>query len=167
MTSPVNVRLISSCFCFLLVFLATAFVVSLILNPFSHAPLNGQFRHYQFDTLRRAKHSSAMVLYHLHRPESRSLNPFCSRCRRPVRFVRYHCGVCNYDLCAECDEEVDTKCEDGHPLTPYRVTFSTEDAEESPAPGTTPATGGTSLSPRRSPVRERGGGGCARHVSPA
>ncbi|CAM9873566.1 unnamed protein product [Ectocarpus sp. 4 AP-2014] len=126
-----------------------------------------QFRHYQFDTLRRAKHSSAMVLYHLHRPESRSLNPFCSRCRRPVRFVRYHCGVCNYDLCAECDEEVDTKCEDGHPLTPYRVTFSTEDAEESPAPGTTPATGGTSLSPRRSPVRERGGGGCARHVSPA
>ncbi|CAM9145834.1 unnamed protein product [Ectocarpus sp. 12 AP-2014] len=126
-----------------------------------------QFRHYQFDTLRRAKHSSAMVLYHLHRPESRSLNPFCSRCRRPVRFVRYHCGVCNYDLCAECDEEVDTKCEDGHPLTPYRVTFSTEDAEESPAPGTTPATGGTSLSPRRSPVRERGGGGCVRHVSPA
>ncbi|CAN0466212.1 unnamed protein product [Laminaria digitata] len=39
-----------------------------------------------------------MVLYHLHRPESRSLNPFCSRCHRPVRFVRYHCGVCNYDL---------------------------------------------------------------------
>jgi len=57
-----------------------------------------QFRHYQFDTLRRAKHSSAMVLYHLHRPESRSLNPFCSRCHRPVRYVRYHCGVCNYDL---------------------------------------------------------------------
>lgn len=44
-----------------------------------------------------------------------------------------------------------TKCEDGHPLTPYRVTFSTEDAAKSPAVGLTPATGGTSLSPLRSP----------------
>lgn len=68
---------------------------SLLSNAWNVAE---QFRHYQFDTLRRAKHSSAMVLYHLHRPESRSLNPFCSRCRRPVRYVRYHCGVCNYDL---------------------------------------------------------------------
>ncbi|CAM9662459.1 unnamed protein product [Sphacelaria rigidula] len=108
-----------------------------------------QYRHYQFDTLRRAKHSSAMVLYHLHRPESRSLNPFCSRCHRPVRFVRYHCGVCNYDLCSACDEEVSTKCEDGHDLTPYRVTFSTEDAEKSPAAGRTTATGVPAPSPPR------------------
>lgn len=53
--------------------------------------------------------------------------------------------------CAECDEEVGTKCEDGHPLTPYRVTFSTEDAKESPPAGQTAATGGgdSSLSPVR------------------
>lgn len=53
--------------------------------------------------------------------------------------------------CAECDEEVGTKCEDGHPLTPYRVTFSTEDAKESPTAGQTAATGGggSSLSPVR------------------
>lgn len=57
--------------------------------------------------------------------------------------------------CAECDEDVNTKCEDGHPLTPYRVTFSTEDAEKSPAVGLTPATGGTSLSPLRSPGAAR------------
>lgn len=51
--------------------------------------------------------------------------------------------------CSACDEEVGTKCEDGHDLTPYRVTFSTEDAEKSPAAGRTSATGGTSLSPLR------------------
>lgn len=66
------------------------------------------------------------------------------------------------DRCAECDEDVGTKCEDGHPLTPYRVTFSTEDAEKSPAAGRTPATGGSSLSPRRSPpVRSADGAGDA------
>ncbi|CAN0458627.1 unnamed protein product, partial [Discosporangium mesarthrocarpum] len=57
-----------------------------------------QYRHYQFDTLRRAKHSSAMVLYHLHCPETRGLNPFCSRCQSLVRGVRYNCSCCNYDL---------------------------------------------------------------------
>lgn len=64
--------------------------------------------------------------------------------------------------CSACDEEVSTKCEDGHDLTPYRVTFSTEDAEKSPAAGRTSATGGTSLSPRRlsrlDVAHERGSG---------
>lgn len=60
-----------------------------------------------------------------------------------------------FDRCSGCDEDVGTKCEDGHDLTPYRVTFSTEDAEISPDAGCTPATGGTSLSPCMSPTRSR------------
>ncbi|CAM9502458.1 unnamed protein product [Chrysoparadoxa australica] len=88
-----------------------------------------QFRHYQFDSLRRAKHSSAMVLYHLHRPECHSLNPFCSRCSGAVKHVRYHCGKCNYDVCKECQAAMSCLCEDGHLLTPMRVTFSATDNE--------------------------------------
>ncbi|CAM9233171.1 unnamed protein product, partial [Phaeothamnion confervicola] len=87
-----------------------------------------QLRHYQFDTLRRAKHSSAMVLYHLHRPESRSLDPMCSNCGAAARGVRWHCGTCtDYDLCQRCEPRALRLHE--HPLTPYRVTFSTTDAD--------------------------------------
>lgn len=87
-----------------------------------------QFRHYQFDTLRRAKHSSAMVLYHLHRPQAHSLNPFCSRCSEAIRSVRFHCSLCSVDLCSSCQQHVDYKCEEGHPLTPFRVTFAADES---------------------------------------
>ncbi|KAG5192452.1 hypothetical protein JKP88DRAFT_229943 [Tribonema minus] len=82
-----------------------------------------QFRHYQFDSLRRAKHSSAMVLYHLHRPEAHSLNPFCMRCNKPIRALRHHCSQCSYELCSACERDMNGQCLEMHPLTPYRVTF--------------------------------------------
>lgn len=73
--------------------------------------------------------------------------------------------------CSECDEEVGTKCEDGHPLTPYRVTFSTEDAEKkSPTAGQTAATGGrgSSLSPvRPSATGAAAGGGSVDQKPPS
>lgn len=66
--------------------------------------------------------------------------------------------------CAECDEDVGTKCEDGHPLTPFRVTFSTEDATENTTdPGCAPATSGVNLSPHR-PSRAAGARGAIESI---
>lgn len=40
-----------------------------------------QGNHYQFDTLRRAKHSSMMVVYHLHNPSAPAFASTCNTCR--------------------------------------------------------------------------------------
>lgn len=39
-----------------------------------------QGNHYQFDTLRRAKHSSMMVLYHIHNPNAPAFASTCNVC---------------------------------------------------------------------------------------
>jgi E1A/CREB-binding protein len=83
-----------------------------------------QFRHYQFDTLRRAKHSSSMVLYYLLNPASPTLRVACTHCKEtiPPGGLRWHCGQCsNVDIC--------TACYDGdahrHQMTPFRISFRT------------------------------------------
>jgi hypothetical protein len=83
-----------------------------------------QFRHYQFDSLRRAKHSSQMVLFHLHNPYGANTRPCCVVCRGVIRDVRWHCcdGCPDSDTCQECymaTEHVSPE----HKLTPYRVSF--------------------------------------------
>jgi len=89
-----------------------------------------QFWHYQFDTLRRAKHSSIMLLYHLHNPESDSLSIPCSNCAREIRRVRWHCATCiDYNICRECERSTTLPQGPGrhtHVLTPFRITFSRE-----------------------------------------
>jgi E1A/CREB-binding protein len=63
---------------------------------------------YQFDTERRAKHSTMMVLYHLHRPDDAAAAPFlhtCASCYQNIQGRRYHCATCPsgaYDLCVDC-----------------------------------------------------------------
>lgn len=82
-----------------------------------------QYRHYQFDSMRRAKHSSMMLLYHLHRPFQDSLRPTCVACRLKIKDVRWHCELCdNYDLCSRCVAGKIGSTHQ-HPLIPFRVTF--------------------------------------------
>jgi len=83
-----------------------------------------QFRHYQFDSLRRAKHSSQMVLFHLHNPYGANTRPMCVVCRGVIQDVRWHCcdGCPDSDTCQECYMATD-HVHPEHKLTPYRVSF--------------------------------------------
>ncbi|CAN0308677.1 unnamed protein product [Ectocarpus sp. 12 AP-2014] len=60
-----------------------------------------QGNHYQFDMLRRGKHSSMMVLYHLCNPDVPKFLSTCSNCYKEIHSGdRYHCEVCtDFDLC--------------------------------------------------------------------
>jgi hypothetical protein len=80
-----------------------------------------QFRHYQFDSLRRAKHSSASLLYHIHNPFAAHLRPVCSSCSRVIVSVRWHCYSCaDFNICESCNE---ANVHPLHDLVPVRVTF--------------------------------------------
>jgi E1A/CREB-binding protein len=60
--------------------------------------------HYQFDEVRRAKHTSMMVLWHLHNRDAPKFVQQCVACNREILSgKRYHCNSCSdYDLCQEC-----------------------------------------------------------------
>jgi len=80
--------------------------------------------HYQFDELRRAKHTSLMLLWHLHNRDAPKFVQQCVICSREILSgKRYHCNTCSdYDLCQECynDPKVDRgKCT--HTLQPMAV----------------------------------------------
>mmetsp|Transcript_6370 Transcript_6370/g.8973 ORF Transcript_6370/g.8973 Transcript_6370/m.8973 type:complete len:1310 (+) Transcript_6370:347-4276(+) len=82
-----------------------------------------QFWNYQFDSFRRAKHSSAMLLYHLHNPRVDSLRILCSHCSCEIRRIRWHCATCvDYNICRDCEKIV--RATHLHTLTPYRISFT-------------------------------------------
>ncbi|OWM69462.1 histone acetyltransferase HAC1-like isoform X2 [Punica granatum] len=63
-----------------------------------------QGNHYQYDTLRRAKHSSMMVLYHLHNPTAPAFVTTCNMCHLDIEAGQgWRCEVCpDYDVCNSC-----------------------------------------------------------------
>jgi hypothetical protein len=62
-----------------------------------------QGNHYQFDQLRRAKHTSMMVLYHMHNPDAPKFVPNCNLCHADILVgYRYHCEPCDIDVCHAC-----------------------------------------------------------------
>ena len=63
-----------------------------------------QGNHYQFDSLRRAKHTSMMVLWHLHNRDAPKFVTQCSICAREIlQGKRFHCPTCaDFDQCFDC-----------------------------------------------------------------
>ncbi|KAG9128859.1 hypothetical protein Leryth_009637 [Lithospermum erythrorhizon] len=63
-----------------------------------------QGNHYQYDTLRRAKHSSMMVLYHLHNPTAPAFVSTCNVCHLDIESGQgWRCETCpDYDVCNAC-----------------------------------------------------------------
>lgn len=49
-----------------------------------------QFRHFEFDTLRRAKYSTAMLIYHLKNNDAPGVVPICNCCNQVIQDVRWH-----------------------------------------------------------------------------
>jgi len=59
---------------------------------------------FQFDTLRRAKHSSMMVVFHLHNPTEPAFVATCNLCARELEpGTGWRCETCpDFDVCDEC-----------------------------------------------------------------
>merc|ERR1712183_1063000 len=49
-----------------------------------------QYRNFEFDTLRHAKYSTAMLLYHLHNSDAPGIVPTCTSCDKKIQQVRWH-----------------------------------------------------------------------------
>ncbi|KDD71691.1 hypothetical protein H632_c4555p0, partial [Helicosporidium sp. ATCC 50920] len=78
-----------------------------------------QGNHYQFDAPRRAKHSSMMVLYHLHNPAAPAFSSSCNVCQAEIAVGEgYRCTVCaDFDMCNACHARPASA--HPHPLVPH------------------------------------------------
>jgi E1A/CREB-binding protein len=82
-----------------------------------------QGNHYQYDQLRRAKHSSMMVLWHLHNRDAPKFVQQCATCSREILAgYRFHCPTCaDFDQCQECVQNPNI-ARHPHQLKPIPVT---------------------------------------------
>lgn len=77
-----------------------------------------QKNNYQFDTLRRAKHSSMMILHYLHNPMALTAGTTCSICHKDTPIEQcLLCEICpNVAVCAACSQS------DHHSLHIHKLT---------------------------------------------
>ncbi|XP_028769510.1 uncharacterized protein LOC114726968 [Neltuma alba] len=77
----------------------------------------------QFDTLRHAKHSSMILLYHLKSSALRNVDSRCSICRKDnVSQLSWKCDICpQLSVCSTCYEEKGAACHQ-HKLRQYPST---------------------------------------------
>jgi hypothetical protein len=87
-----------------------------------------QYRNFEFDTLRRAKYSTSMLLYHLYFDDAPGLAPSCTSCSKTIHRVRWHeirkrsirnSNMTAEELCSECH----STRPDGDKFLPLPVTF--------------------------------------------
>ena len=64
----------------------------------------------QFDQLRRAKHTTMMVLFQMHNPNAATFVPDCGSCYNQITHgIRYRCMNCpDFSLCQDCYKPVIT-----------------------------------------------------------
>lgn len=84
-----------------------------------------QGNNFQFDTLRRAKYSSQMILFLLHHPHVPAFSHQCNNCDQEIRTcLRYRCNDCyDFYLCVDCNRS----SQHPHPLTEQRERFYSAD----------------------------------------
>jgi hypothetical protein len=93
-----------------------------------HALLEfSQYRNFEFDTLRRAKYSTSMLLYHLHNDDAPGLVPLCTSCSSIIEHVRWHQIRKRSSCQAPSAEELCCECHavrsDGDKFIPLLVSF--------------------------------------------
>ena len=82
-----------------------------------------QGNHYQNNTLRNAKHTSMMTLWHLHNREAPKFVQQCAICSKEILLgYRYHCNVCqDFDVCQDCMHGRMKETPHWHTLQPIRI----------------------------------------------
>ena len=87
-----------------------------------------QTNNYQYDQMRRAKHSSMMVLFHLHNRDAPKFVQQCAICAREILSgYRFHCPTCaDFDLCQECHVKAERGIIQKHQHAVKRIPVTTD-----------------------------------------